>query len=137
MNPITKKKKETVIQTAILKIKSPEELDFIKNTFEEIISNEKHAIRIDIINGKSYAEESFDKNKNNMYKFFVEFFDTNYLEDVMSYLLEESNNFRVTDQEGTIVRPSKEDYDYVINQDRIKKERKLLIKYREQQEEDF
>ena len=136
MNPITKKKKETVIQTAILKIKSSEELDFIKNTFEEIISNENNAIRIDIINGKSYAEESFDKNKNNMYKFFVEFFDTNYLEDVMSYLLEESNNFRVTDQEGTIVRPSKEDYDYVINQDRIKKERKLLIKYREQQEEE-
>lgn len=133
MNPIIKKKKETLIQSAILKIKSPNELDFIKNTFEEIISNDENSVRIDIINGRSFAEEEFNKNRNIMYKFYVEFFDTNFLDDIMSYLLDESNNFRVTDAEGTIVRPSKEDYDYVVSH---KKEKALKKSKSNIEEED-
>ena len=131
---ISLKRKPSVIQSAILKIKSSEELDFIKNTFEEIVSNSMYSVRIDIINGKSYAEEGFEKNKKSIYKFFVEFFDTGFLENITSYLLDANNDFRVTDLDGTIVRPSKEDYDYVVNSKKTKKESKKLIF---NQEEDY
>ena len=59
------------------------------------------------------GEEKYNKNINRVDRLYVEFFD-DIGEDIMTYFLEESSNYRVTDSEGTIVRPSIEDYNYVI-----------------------
>lgn len=106
-------KKEKPITQAVLSIKHQQELDFISQTFEEIITDSTNYIKIDFINGKSFLEDQYSKRNNRVDKLFIEFFDL-IEEDIMTYLLDESKNFRVTDSDGTIVRPSIEDYNYVI-----------------------
>ena len=113
MRVIPKRKKPPVMNQATISIKHRGDLDFISQTFEEIITDDNNCIKIDFINGKSFLEEKYNKNYNRVDKLFVEFFD-DIGEDIMTYFLEENSNYRVTDSEETIVRPSIEDYNYVI-----------------------
>jgi len=110
----TRKRNPIILDTAVLKIKTANELDFINNTFAKVIQNKSNCIRIDFGNGNSFMEETFPKKKEEIQKIFLEFFDLDYQEDIMDYLVSDKSNFRATSMDGTIVRPSIEDYDYVM-----------------------
>ena len=110
---IIPKRKPQVINQATISIKHPYELDFIRESFEEIITDENNCIKIDFINGKSFLEEKYNRTNERVDNLFVEFFDV-IEDDIITYFLDENSDYRVTDSEGTIVRTSKEDYNYVV-----------------------
>ena len=115
----------TIKDTMVLKIKY---LDATYNSeslpFEEIISGDKSLVCINFSNGKSYIEKKFLENNNPVEKLFIELFDTIALDDILDYLMNPTSNYRVTNQEGTIIRPSHEDYEVVMEEEHQKVKQK-------------
>lgn len=117
---------EIPLRHAVLKIKSlvKEDEDCF---FEDMINSESNLISIDFSNGKSLTEVGFSKSNVNISKYYVDFFDDYGNRDIIDYMKDENSNFRVTDDEGCIIRPSINDLEelkYIDNFNVIYKDNK-------------
>ena len=99
-----------VLSTALLKVKTvnhpmnPENM-----SFEDYIESPNTVIKIEFPDGKMLLEEHFRSTATPMERFYIEFFDECNREDMIAYLANPENNYRVTSLEGSIIRLSKED----------------------------
>ena len=118
--------KEIPLKHAVLKIKSLVKEDE-ECFFEDMINSESNLISIDFSNGKSLTEVGFSKSNISISKYYVDFFDDYGNRDIIDYMKDENSNFRVTDCEGCIIRPSINDLErleYNGNFNLIYKDRK-------------
>lgn len=124
------KNKKKVIDTAVLKVKcikhpiNPETI-----SFEDYIGSSNTSIKIDLFNGRSFMEKGFRTHEVPLEKFFIEFFDSYAESELMDYLMNPQNDFRVTSMDGTIIRMCQMDYDMVSNSVRDSNENHSFKKY--------
>ncbi len=102
--------KPVALSTALLKVKTvnhpmnPENM-----SFEDYIESPNTLIKIEFPDGKALVEEKFRSASTPMDRFYIEFFDEINRDDMISYLANPEQNYRVTSLEGSVVRLSKED----------------------------
>lgn len=80
--------------------------------FEDMIDSENNLISIDFLNGKTLSESGFSKVNVSSDKYYLEFFDNVDYKNIIDYLENDNSDFRVTCQDGTIIRPSLKDLEY-------------------------
>ena len=121
---------KNIIDTAVLKVKcikhpiNPENI-----SFEDYISSPDTSIKIDLLDGKSFMEKGFRTHEVPLEKYFIEFFDPYSESELMDYLMNPQNDFRVTSMDGTIIRMCQMDYEMISNSIQNNDEYHSLEKY--------
>ncbi|MBP5678662.1 MAG: hypothetical protein J6X28_02390 [Bacilli bacterium] len=99
--------------TATLKVKYIHPINPESLPFEDFISSHDTSIKIDFPDGRSLMEHEFRKLNVPMEKFYLEFFDSYSMSEMMEYLTRESSDFRATSMDGSVVRLSHQDMESI------------------------
>ena len=124
------KRRQFVPETAILKVKYPRHsINPESMSFEDYISSPNISIKIDLLDGRSMMEKDFRTIAAPIEKFYIEFFDSCSVDELMNYLTNPESDFRVTSMDGTIIRLSHKDNEMIPNEIKNDTSKKPLKEY--------
>ncbi|MBR3211132.1 MAG: hypothetical protein IKF71_04275 [Bacilli bacterium] len=104
------RREKKVLGTAILHVKCNEKMMSLEeSSFEEFISSPDTFIKIDLLDGRSLIQDGYRSNFMPSERYYIEFYDSYSVGDLLSYLMCPESDFRATSLDGTIVRMSQHD----------------------------